>query len=159
MKRKTHSACDAAPRIPYLGLMAVTLCLLVIREWYPFSHFPMYSRLEDKASVVYITDSADAYIPIRTAFGISSSEVKKQYNRIRGILTKQDGRAYHDTTAAEESEAALTVLKYLDGHRNEKFWKGQPAGQLRLHVLVISLGESGGIEREDRLIAELEVSP
>ncbi len=154
-----HIACGLMLRIPYLGLVAITLCLLAIREWYPFSHFPMYSRLEDKASVVYITDSADSYIPVRTAFGISSSEVKKQYNRVRGILTKRDGRAYHDATEEEEREAALAVLKYLDGHRNKAFWKEQSAQQLKLHVRVISLAESGGIERQDRLIAELEVRP
>jgi hypothetical protein len=146
-------------RIPYLGLVAITLCLLAIREWYPFSHFPMYSRLENKASVVYITNASNAYIPIRTAFGVSASEVKKQYNRERGILTKPDGRAYHDTTEAEEMAAALTVLRFLYGQRREKFWKEKTAGKLRLFFRVISLAESGGIKQQDRLIAELEVSP
>lgn len=119
----------------------------------------MYSRLEDKASVVYIAGSDNAYIPIRAAFGVSASEVKKLYNRERGILTSRDARAYHDSTDAEERDAGISVLNYLLAQRRAKFWSEYSVAKLRLYHRVISLAEGGGIQRQDRLIAELEVSP
>lgn len=159
MKPKPFSARDVTPRIPWLGLMCLTLCLLAIKEWYPFSHFPMYSRLEDKASVVFISGADNGYIPIRTAFGVSASEVKKLYNRERGLLTMKDERAFHDSTESEDRKAGVTVLNYLVNRRRGSFWRKHRPSRIRLYHRVISLAEGGGIEREDRFIAELEVNP
>ena len=45
--------------------------MLVIKENYPFSHFPMYSRNSEKTYVIYITDGKDRPIVYREQFGRS----------------------------------------------------------------------------------------
>ena len=63
-----------------LSLVVIPLSLLV-QEWFPFSHFPMYARPSEATYFVYITDDSGNVLPIRTEFGIFAAALKKVHKR------------------------------------------------------------------------------
>ncbi len=64
-------------RIPFLEVLPVVLALLLFKEQFPFSHFPMYAALDGKARAVYITDEQGNLLPTRTTFGYSAAGCRK----------------------------------------------------------------------------------
>lgn len=61
-------------------MIALTVLLLVLRENYPFSHFPMYSSFSRHTYYVYVKDRRGDPIPVLELSGIRTSSLKKIYN-------------------------------------------------------------------------------
>src|SRR5712691_1050000 len=94
-------------------LLVMTLLCLVLRENYPFSHFPMYSSFSRSTYLLYLADQKGA--PLATKrFGLTTSTLKKIFdNQRRKALQKLPG-SYSDRVWAAEEAAGRSLLRYLD---------------------------------------------
>lgn len=89
-------------------LLVLTLLCLVLRENYPFSHFPMYSSFSKKTYYLYLTDVDGNEIPTKP-FAISNSTLRKIFDSRKRIARKR----FADSARAE-AEAGRALLKYLE---------------------------------------------
>ncbi len=124
----------------------VLLCL-VLRENYPFSHFPMYSSFSNHTYFLYLTNAAGQ--PISTVrFGLSSSTLKKIFDRQwREELHRFKNAGRARVPLAEEA-AAKSLLHYLDGlatHQSEA--KKLLPGVKVQHVLIRQEGNALVLDR------------
>jgi hypothetical protein len=69
-------------------------------EWYPLSHFPMYSGFANSTWYVFVTDEAGQPIPVERTFSMRCAYLKK-------VFISQGGKL------RSESRAAEAVLKML----------------------------------------------
>ena len=119
----------------------VLLCL-VLRENYPFSHFPMYSSFSNQTYFLYLTDAAGRPISSQR-FGLSNSTLKKIFDRQwRKELTRFKNAGAARVPMAEET-AAKSLLHYLDGltARNPKAKKLLPGVKVE-HVFIRQEGDA-----------------
>lgn len=85
----------------FLLLLALVLLSQTVREWYPFSHYPMYSGFPEQANYVYLRKADGDPVPIGRALGTDGSAVKKMF---RSHVRQQDG---------DSSAAGLALLEQL----------------------------------------------
>ncbi|HEY2712446.1 MAG TPA: hypothetical protein VGI60_08025 [Chthoniobacterales bacterium] len=114
MKLQSNSAVQWLRTTRCKWLLLVTVLCLVLRENYPFSHFPMYSSFSNETYFLYLTDAAGQPIAT-TRLGLSSSTLKKIFDRQR----RSNLRKYRTADSARfrlaDQAAAQSVLEYLDG--------------------------------------------
>jgi hypothetical protein len=95
-------------------LLAMVLLGLVLRENYPFSHFPMFSSFGSKSYFIYLADSHGT--PLRTRqFGLSNSTLKKIFDRHRRAELRHFADAGQERVPRAEAAAGDALLRYLDG--------------------------------------------
>lgn len=95
-------------------LLVITVLCLALRENYPFSNFPMYSSFSHRTYYVYLTDARGD--PIKTRqFGLSSSALKKIFDRYRGKELEHFENSGSERVPLAEQAAAQSLLRYLDG--------------------------------------------
>jgi len=98
------------------------------KEWYPFSHFPMYSVLATKTNALYMTDMNDTLIPF-ARLGLDAPTVKKLINtEMRKYKASGAVRRMSDLTDAHWTEAAEVVVKQM--RENWKVQRGNMAFRL-----------------------------
>ena len=98
----------------YQCLLVMVLLCLVLRENYPFSNFPMYSSSGKHTYYLYLTD-ADGQ-PLKTRqFGLSSSTIKKIFDRYRRKELVHFAEAGSARVPLAEQAAGQSLLLYLDG--------------------------------------------
>ena len=78
-------------RLPFRHLTVLVIALLVIKEQFPFSNFPMYSNFDSEADVVYIANQNGDPLAMDEVFRSGSSTAKKAYKKELGKLTKAAG--------------------------------------------------------------------
>lgn len=101
-------------RTRYQCLLVMVLLCLGLRENYPFSNFPMYSSFSSKTYFLYLSD-ADGQ-PLKTReFGLSSSGLKKIFDRSRRFELEHFKKAGSERVALAEAAAGQSLLRYLDG--------------------------------------------
>jgi hypothetical protein len=123
-------------RTRFRCLLVMALLCLVLRENYPFSNFPMYSSFSSRTYYVYLTDAEDQ--PLKTReFGLSSSGLKKIFDRYRRGELEQVTREGNERVAIAEQAAAQSLLHYLDGLAAGRRQVSKLLAGLRVkHVLV-----------------------
>jgi len=95
-------------------LLVMLLLGLVLRENYPFSHFPMFSSFSSKTYFIYLADPRGR--PLRTRqFGLSNSTLKKIFDRQRRKELRRFAEAGKERVPRAEAAAGETLLRYLDG--------------------------------------------
>ncbi|MEO5718034.1 MAG: hypothetical protein ABIR29_05620 [Chthoniobacterales bacterium] len=94
-------------------LIMTGLCLL-LRENYPFSNFPMYSSFSHRTYYLYLTDARDTPLQTRK-FGLSSSAMKKIFDRYRRQELDRFQEAGKDRVPLAEASAGELLLRYLEG--------------------------------------------
>jgi len=133
-------------------LVVMTVLCLVLRENYPFSNFPMYSSFSRKTYFVYLVDPAGEAIKTPT-FGLSSSALKKIFDRARREELEHFEGAGADRVPLAEQAAAHSLLRYLEG-----LAESQPAARKLLaglqvrHVRVTQ--KSDALSLETRTLAQ-----
>ncbi len=140
-------------RLPWLALVFTLICLKA-KEFFPFSHFPMYSRFPAASTCLYLADETDQVLFSRPTFDVASSTLKK----IMGTKLKAAKKAAGDDVALDElpeavrQKAGLEVLEWVMATHPPK----DPAvihGKLRLYELEYRV-KDGKIETTRTLIAE-----
>ncbi|CAN5544922.1 hypothetical protein BH18VER2_BH18VER2_11110 [soil metagenome] len=95
-------------------LLVMTILCLGLRENYPFSNFPMYSSFSNRTYYLYLTDAKGAAIRTKE-FGLSSSALKKIFDRDRRQELGRFQDAGQDRVQLAEASAGQLLLRYLDG--------------------------------------------
>lgn len=133
---------------------AVTAVCLLAKEFYPFSHFPMYSRNAPGTFCLYVTDANDKILLTLPEFGTGSSVLKKMYNgKIQKY--KADGliKRYSELTPELNQLAGGAVLQWLLEER-KKTGKPDPPGVIRLMQEEFKL-QDGRVVKETFKVAEI----
>lgn len=122
------------PLLVYLGLTQI------LRENYPFSHYPMYSRPNSGSlRMQFLADGEGKPLPVAWHTGITPSKVAKLHaNRMRKL---------HD-----DRSAALEVLRFLREANAERPRRPLPA---RIRLMETELSVPGGrVVETHRVLAE-----
>lgn len=111
----------------------VWFCLfsLIIKEQYPFSHYPMYSGWSSRTHYFYIADK-DGPIQAKTVFKVSVPRIKKMYGGNNGTLDKvleaqrkSTGNKKYELVEADYAEAGRALLEKLRNGVPKKRLEGQ----------------------------------
>lgn len=95
--------------IPFKSAIILALVLLAFKEFFPFSHFPMYSNLPPKTSYYYLTDENDEIIPQGLVFGVYSARMSKIFY---SELRKEIAKGHKDSPQLRE-EIGRRVIQHM----------------------------------------------
>lgn len=123
------------------------------KEWYPFSHFPMYSVFSSKVIALHVTDAEGRLLPMQPVFGTSSSTLKKIITtKMRHRKREGRYRRWVDMPLSEWEAAGAETLQWLvDNHPPRR---QAPGTRLRLHMKELELRD-GRVHRGTVALAEL----
>lgn len=140
-------------RIPFPAMTLLVLALYLIKEEFPFSNFPMYSRISEEADVVFVTDQKNEPLPMKALFKTSSATSKKMYKKELAEITNPLGRDSELATAEERRRAGAEVLALLSGRL---VGRAIPEGvtALRFHVRTFRAGVDPDEGSPPELLAE-----
>ncbi len=145
----------ALRKLPFKRVAALTLALHCIGEFYPFSNFPMYSRLDDKADLVYVRTVPDGRpVPILAAYNINSSRAKKIYQSEVDRKVRSRGARRSDATPDEQSAAATYLLDFLVRRMSPGQREIYPSSDIEL-VRVVLTNENGILRRQETPLASI----
>lgn len=156
----------AGRSVIYLGLCALmyffpaliilwlfTLLNLFIRESFPFSHFPMYSKFSDFTYYVFIANEFGEPIPLRENFGIRTTFLKKIYiTEVRAL--NPEGIATRDLSQSLLNAAGIRLLERVRAFPEARKVANHKFERIRLYQVNVTL-EKGHIRRKKCLIAEV----
>jgi hypothetical protein len=126
-------------------LLVYLVLTQVLRESYPFSHYPMYSKPTSKPlKFQFLADGDGNPLPVGWHTGITPSQVGKTYGDRKGTL-------------ASEQAAAENVLLHLRTQNARR--KGRPLPE-RIQLIETTVAmKPGGFTETNRVLAEHQVSP
>lgn len=142
-------------------MLLVTAICLVVKEEFPFSHFPMYESFSDYSFIVYVADRDGEPIPVQAITSQKTSKLKKIFNKEQKLVRKEleaagveiDG--YQFMTSEQRRPAGERTLEWLYANSKlgglEQLVEHAP---LRLYYIHLRVGDDG-FERESELIAEV----
>ena len=148
-------------RIPLKLCLLVTVVCLVVKEEFPFSHFPMYESFSDYSFTVYIADRDGEPIPVQSLTSQKTSKLKKIFNKEQKLVRKElegagveiDG--YRFMTAGQRRPAGEETLRWLyENSKESGVEELRRLAPLRLYYIHLRVGDEG-FERQVELIAEV----
>ncbi len=114
----------------------------IIRENYPFSHFPMYARPSSKPlSYTYLADGDGQPLPLLYYTGLTPSRMTKKFGHHRGKYEKGGELGEAEIDARSGSD----VLDYVRRMNAKRPTRPLP-DHIQLIKVVISYGEGEFIE-------------
>ena len=146
----------AAGRLPFWEVGLMVLALWLIKEWYPFSHFPMYSDPDPEADYYFLADEHGDPIPMLTLFNTRTARAKKVYRSYLTNVAEAAGRKRYSATASDKEEAAVRTIRFL-------FEQARPEQRRLLRtrslqwVCVDLRFEAGRLSRSRTLLAEWQI--
>jgi hypothetical protein len=142
-------------RLPFPAMTVLVVALYLIKERFPFSHFPMYSRISTEADVILVTDQLDQPVAMRPVFKTSSASAKKMYKKELAAITNPLGRNSEDATAEERRQAGRLLLATLE---QRLIAPAVPDGvsELRLKLQTFRVGEDPD-DAEPEFLAALSI--
>lgn len=133
-------------RVTGMLLHPVILCIIIafilvgIGDQYPLSHFPMYSRIDGKAEVLYVTNEKDDPMPLSKMFGNGSAQLKKRFES--NLFDVAKTKDWWKTTEPQRQEAADRFLaremEKLDASKRKKY----PASSLKVWLISVTMDGS-----------------
>jgi hypothetical protein len=133
---------------------ACGLILVAIGEKYPFTPFPMYSKVEPVADVLKVVDQNDRPIAISSVFGVGSAQAKKRFEKELVLTAKT--REVSEAAPEQVLKAGRKFLKLLWDQRTPK--KAAAISILKAKHITITLRPEGGFLETERLVGELAVT-
>ena len=134
----------------------VGLLLLGIKEQFPFSNFPMYSKVSEEADVVYVADQKGDPVSMRRVFKTGSGTAKKMFRTELTKLASKSGRDAETATAEERAATGKLIMDILKGRLNAKAVPEGTTG-LRFYLRTFHAGETGVGEHPPELLAEVSL--
>lgn len=139
--------------------LTLILCLL-LKENYPFSHFPMYSRFSDRTYYVYVTDRAGDPIPVQSITYIRTSRIKKVYDGNLGRIKENLDKDKRELSPEERAPAGAAALEWLyQTTRDEMKPTLDRLGGLQLHSVEVRLQDGETVEMPAELVGEIALPP
>ena len=147
------------PIFPLLLLIPITQ---IVRDNFPISHYPMYSRPSPTDISFFFVSGPDAKpLPVKIESGISVSQVGKKYRYHKLELIRAEekkGRLYEQMTPENlteiESKAAIETLEFVRTQSLKRRPGSDLTGELRLmQVKLLFMGKDYG--EENKILATL----
>lgn len=118
--------------LPVWYCLAVIAGCLLLKEFYPFSSFPMYSKNAPGAFCLYVTDSNDKVLFTLPEFGKPSSVLKKLFNgKIQEFKADGSIKRYSELTEEQYQVMGSEILKWLINERKRR-GRAPLTGNIRL---------------------------
>ncbi|MGF1655711.1 MAG: hypothetical protein ACFCU3_01895 [Verrucomicrobiales bacterium] len=109
---------------PFKWLVILIVLCVVIRENFPFSHYPMYSRFPPRAEFMVVQDQDEVPVGFRTQLRTTSPRVGKMYeSRLRAGAAENNMSTAHLTDAQRfrvGSELLAFLCEQLSAKRQER---------------------------------------
>jgi hypothetical protein len=138
--------------------VVVLVICWVVKDNYPFSHFPMYDKFPDHTFYIFLKDGEDKPVPLQVVTGTRTSTFKKPYDKALNRVRKDLKKRKRELTVAERESSGLDALTQLYNNApDEVKRKLEELSPLRLYHAEVDMTEEGIVEREPELIAELSL--
>jgi len=135
-------------------IVAVVLCYW-FQDFYPLSHFPMYSKFDERTYYVYLRDKEGEPIAAVPKFNIYTSDLKKHYSRDLKDLKKGLKGSHFDWTESQKWEAGMATLDYLKNERSpDAFANGAMEGMALIDVR-IQRGKDGKLDKREDVVGKI----
>jgi len=138
--------------LPIKTLFILTILNLIVKENYPFSHYPMYATFSQYSNFVFITDEEDKPIPTSKVFGVKSNFIKKIYmSEVKKISLKKNMEPWELSVSDLNKPGELT-LDYLIANADSSYI-AKHFKSLKLYDTTICLKDRQ-IQKNRRLVSE-----
>lgn len=137
--------------IPKLMLVVIVLSLS-LKEFYPLSHFPMYSKFNPNTFYVYLTNENDQSLLVREHFNISVPELKKMFAKRRDMFLKNAG----GLLSREEAEIKAGELVINDLLRENNIDEIKEVKKLKIYRVFLSI-EDKKVIRDNKFLFEVSI--
>ncbi|MFT4548035.1 MAG: hypothetical protein ACI8XO_000037 [Verrucomicrobiales bacterium] len=147
---------------PISVAIGVTIVCLVVKENFPFSHYPMYSNFEDQTYYVWLADREGEPIPAQTLTYHRLGKIKKIYNDglldVREKVGREAGKKprKRDLTLEQRRAPGDETLRWI-------YDNSRPAAQeillgsapLRLYQVDVRIEDNQVVEDNAELVGQL----
>jgi len=148
-----------------LKLVVVSVGVLwVAKEFYPFSHFPMYSNFTEADYVVFIADGDGQPLPVEyISAGVRTARLKKHFNgevnRIREEIGRVEGARprQRDMTPEQLQPAGGSSLDWVMPAITATGRLAPDVRELQIHQILIEYKKGEIVKTGPRLIASRPV--
>lgn len=137
---------------PLKILFCLTLLHLILKENFPFSHYPMYAGLSSRVYYLLITNENDEMLGLKREFGLSADFLKRVYDHEIKSLAKAKGCKKKQLTQEDLNMVGMSLLEALEGYARLKN-STLTFKRLKLYIVSLSLIDCR-IDKEQKLIAE-----
>ena len=139
-------------------MIAVAACYW-FEDFYPLSHFPMYSKFDDRTYYVYLQAKDGSALATVPNFKIYSSDLKKHYSRDLKELKADFKGSHFDWTEAQKWKAGMATLDYLRKERSPKAFADGAMEGLTLIDVRIQRGKDGKLDKREDVVGRVEMEP
>ena len=130
-------------KVPFLSVILIAVLLQILGEAFPFSHFPMYSRLDDTTHYYFVTNSRNELVNQRM-FRTRAAKMKKIFTSLKASEAEQDGL----------ESAGERTLEYLLKQLPEDRRREVERNGLRIHRVEVRMSRAG-LTRTTETLAEI----
>lgn len=134
-------------------LLILTAACLILREQYPFSHFPMYSSFGKSTYYIYLADGAGQPLGTNPTAGMSTPTLKKVFDSELRKERRELERRQERVGPQSRVEAAKRLLARVKSAAVARGTAATLPPVLRLYQVDIRLAD-GRYEKETILLAE-----
>ena len=134
-------------QLPCKLMLATIIACLALREWYPFSPFPMYANFGPTAWYICVTDAADQPLPAARYFGLDATIFRRVFET--RVLART---AAGEPPDVSERAAARDTLEFLVHEAHPE--PGTPPLPERIGLQrVVSWLEAGHVRHTQEILA------
>ncbi len=142
--------------LPLRTFCVVLLLCGVVKDNFPFSHFPMYDSFPDHTFYIYVVDGKGEPVPLETVTGTRTANFKKPYDKELNKVRKTLDKRKRELTAAEREPAGRRALENLYKRAPEPVKRRLEAlAPLQLYHADILMVDGDIVEPEPEWIATL----
>ena len=122
-------------------------------DWFPFSHYPMYSRFHDEVTVLYLADTEGDPLPMGDMVGLTSAKAGKIFHAsLKDECARR--RVKISTASPEVLQAAAATFAGVMRERNAEGDRPPLPGRFRVVQITLALKE-GKLSQSHRVIGEV----
>ena len=142
---------------PFSHLVIFLAFSYSIKEFYPFTHIPMYSDPEPRAPYYHLADGEDQPIGVKTHSGVTNPKMRKMYRSRLEKFCKEHNLDNNEPTPEAEAAIGEEVIGFL---RKRSNLRNRPLAEtVRLyHVQVEPAPAPNGFRETRTLVFESKQS-
>jgi len=148
---KPPSRLAAVARHPLFHFLVLVAFAYQIKEFYPFTHIPMYSDPEPRAPYMFLTDAGGHALGVRAHCGVTNPRMRKMYHGRLKQHCREHGVDPANVPPAVEQQVALEVIAFL---RERALKRDRPLPETVRLMNAVVLPAADGFTETSSLLAE-----